>query len=140
MIFRLVWRFRSLPELDHLDPGERRSLIRNTVPRGKMLGLSIQSAVLGFTLGGIAFGMALNYLPIYAAAFLWLVGGALVSGAWVQFQMLRVRAALRLTMMEELTGRQLPVCLTCGDNLRAGHVRCPECGSPIVVPPVDAGK
>ena len=132
---KLYWSFNSLPELSHLGPEARQTLLRRHVGWNRWIDMLIPPAFIGL-LCALAVSSLMDGFPRSIMSLLVFAGLALVIATAVyQFSMLRIRAALRLQIMRELRGQQLPSCLKCSYDLAGIEAsRCPECGSPVKVP------
>ena len=130
---------RIAPEITLFESAEKaRAAVRafrrsNWRSRRFWLALLLLMVAIGAVVAVLEF-VALPFFRRHGAPS-WLVGAAagFVGGAsfgyWMQIAM---RRPLRRYLRETLVAAGVPVCLSCGYNLRGlTEPRCPECGAPF---------
>lgn len=122
---KLYWRIRSLPELDHLTNEQRSHLLKNNAKR-TTLWAAIYALIAGISATSV-FGNSTSWpvaMPI----------GVVTAVALYQYHMRSLRIDLQRQIIEAYRGKQLPICLKCGYDLRGTEaVACPECGAGVHV-------
>lgn len=131
----------QLPEMGHLSPGERATIIRDLGGWKLYAGLFLRSAfhggLAGLLIGGIISSAIPNPMPDdfveYFIILTTVIGGLL----YYQHLVYRLRRGVREEMKRQLAGRPSPVCFGCGYNLEGSEKSdtCPECGAAVVVAP-----
>jgi len=136
---RLCWRLSSMPELSHLSEPDRRALLRRAVNLDARVRMVVQPLFLSLVIAGMtsaAVHVVLNRRYPEVTIFLFGTTWPVLFVVLYQFLLLRIRVHVRLEVMRGFEGRQLPVCLKCGYDLKGlAESKCPECGARIIVPP-----
>src|SRR6185503_13690753 len=101
----LFWRLEDIPELGHLEPGDRRALIRGHVSRSARAMLWLKPAIFGLGMAGTV-GLVLDHYRIDFAVtgVMTIITLAASSAISLQLALQSIRVQLRWTMRQELKG------------------------------------
>lgn len=120
---KIYWRIRSLPELDHLSDEQRSQLLKKTIGRAMAWMVFYALVVSAATIGCLS---SIVPLPIAIPV------GLLLGIAAHLYNLRIIRVDIQMQIIERYRGKQLPICLSCGYDLRNIEVtQCPECGAAV---------
>ena len=131
----MYWRLTSMPELQHLTPDQRRTLIRRCLGKWIMWQIIGNSIALGALFGTLPGAVIANASPLgdsFALTVSLTVSIFLACLAyWVR--LVRIRGSMLTWLKRYGRDHPLPICLGCGYDLEgAASPTCPECGARIV--------